>query len=506
MKKKTIFFTIISDILVLLSFFILFATRWARRNYPMQLNRTVYFVMTSDISGNDSGTVFSIITGFVLPSIVSFVLYKLVCVIKKTRTFLFSIVFFVISAFSSAFLLKAWRYPEIAKKVHAKPTASEFYEKNYIDPKSTKIVPPEKKRNVIVVFMESMESSYFDTEHGGVFEKTPIPHLQKLANDANNGEKNVWANGFVGGENLEGTSWTVAGLLSKLCAVPYFSPFETVSEKQGSSHKKTVCLPNAVCLTDILKEQGYTSIFSIGSEKQFENRDALFESHNITVHDIKWYKENGFIPKDYQVFWGFEDEKLYSIAKKELDALSQNEEPFFYGFLTVDTHFPKGYKCNLCQNNFDSQMFNVLQCADNQIFNFLEWAKSQKWYENTTIVLLGDHCYLNAPQNNFIAEKTCLPKKEAESKRRFLTIILNISDVVNYRQNTVQNNRYFSSFDIMPTILEAMGNKIASESNDVGIAFGRSLFSEMPTLLEKYGKATVEKETMKRTAEYERLK
>ena len=500
-RKKIIIYNIISDLLILLSAATAFAIRWARRNYPMNQNRTVYFVMTSDVSGHDSGTVLSIIKGFVLPAIFVFAAYRILLLflsrrgvnVKIRRICAVSGILCAGTFLTAIVIFKAWRYPLIACSVKAAPVYSEFYEENYIEPSSVTVTPPAKKRNLIVVFMESMESSYADVENGGVFEKTPVPYLQELAKT----HMNFSHNGNVGGGiNLEGTSWTVAGLLSKLTAVPYFAPFV---KKNG----KIVCLPNAVSLTDILSEQGYTSIFSIGSEKQFENRDAFFESHSIEVHDINWYKKNGFIPKDYQVFWGFEDVKLYEIAKKELEVLGSGEAPFCYQFLTVDTHFPYGFKCSSCTDDeFDHQMMNVLSCADRQLSDFLQWVQAQVWYENTTVVILGDHCYLSAPKNNFIEELSVLPPEQVEESRHFLNIIINPSGNLKNVPETVQKDRQFSSFDIMPTILEAMGNTLSED----GIALGRSLYRNVPTLVEEYGRNTVETETMRRTVQYEKLK
>ena len=54
----------------------------------------------------------------------------------------------------------------------------------------------------------------------------------------------------------------------------------------------------------------------------------------------------------------------------------------------------------------------------------------------------------------------------------------------------------------MPTILEAMGNTLSED----GIALGRSLYRNVPTLVEEYGRNTVETETMRRTVQYEKLK
>ena len=88
----------------------------------------------------------------------------------------------------------------------------------------------------------------------------------------------------------------------------------------------------------------------------------------------------------------------------ELENLSNQSKPFFFGMLTVDTHFPYGYVCDECKNELDSQMKNVVRCADNQVGKFLDWIQNQEWFSNTTVVILGDHAYLDAPLNNFITE------------------------------------------------------------------------------------------------------
>ena len=147
-------------------------------------------------------------------------------------------------------------------------------------------------------------------------------------------------------------------------------------------------------------------------------------------------------------------------------------------------------------------MMNVLYCADRQLSDFLQWVQAQVWYENTTVVILGDHCYLSAPKNNFIEELSVLPPEQVEESRHFLNIIINPSGNLKNVPETVQKNRQFSSFDIMPTILEAMGNTLSED----GIALGRSLYRNVPTLVEEYGRNTVETETMRRTVQYEKLK
>ncbi len=496
-KAKDFLLYFLADILFLFSSATAFSVRWARKNYPMQSFRNVYFVLSSDTSGHDSGTFFSALKGFLLPAAVLYIVYRIVLFIlkKKNITFSahnlakFSAAYMLASLSAGVVLLKLWNYPIFAKEVNEKPVSSQFYKENYVDPFTVKITAPKIKRNLILIFMESMESSYATVKDGGVFSEDIIPNLARTAKE----NINFSANNLIGGGfNLEGTSWTGAGLISKLTAVPYFNPF--IAE-----NGKVYCLRHALSLGDILKSQGYNLVFSMGSEKQFENRDAFLEGHGFDVHDIVWYKEQGFISKYYRVFWGFEDLKLYEAARLELTELAESDSPFCYGMLTVDTHFPYGYKCALCKDEFSHPMMNVLRCADYQVNEFINWCRRQSWFSDTTIVIMGDHCYLNAPENNFIAECTSLPKKQMEERRRFFNLIINPSPEIDIDAG---KNREFSSFDMFPTILECLGNQIEGGR----LALGQSLLSKNPTLVEKYGEKKVNKEIMKRSIEYERLR
>ena len=60
---------------------------------------------------------------------------------------------------------------------------TDFYEKYYVNPAKTKLDFPSQKRNLIYIFMESMESSYADQEDGGIMDDNYIPNLTKLAKE-----------------------------------------------------------------------------------------------------------------------------------------------------------------------------------------------------------------------------------------------------------------------------------------------------------------------------------
>lgn len=508
-----IILTIIIDCALCFAMASWFAIFWARKSYPMQLHNTVFFVLKSSTNNGDSTLALSMWRGFIAPGVITFFIYRALTIFimmrqekwwhKKILTikshYIFSAVYIILIALIAAVTFKAWKYPMLAYNLNKTPVESNFYNENYVTPHVT-LSKDSKRRNLVVIFMESMESTYFDTAHGGIFNETPIPRLQDLA------QKNInFHNGesLGGGVNIEGTSWTAAGMLSKLSGLPYYNPFIKVDGV-------TKCLRKATFLTDILSDNGYKCIFSMGSNKYFENRASLFEDHHTEIHDIDYYKNTGLIPSDYKVFWGFEDLKLYKAARKELFDLGQKSlkgTPFFFGMLTVDTHFPQGFVCENCGEEIPSepQMFRVLRCADNLVCDLIQWIGEQEWGSDTTIVIMGDHNYLNAPDNNFIAENSTLNKNDTEKARHFLDIIINPNKEIYNSELTIQaftRAHEFSSLDMMPSILTSMGYKV--ENDHAG--FGVSLFSDEKTLLEKYKRGTVEDALLKRTTQYDSLR
>ena len=52
---------------------------------------------------------------------------------------------------------------------------SPYIEDNFADPKKVKMTFPEKKRNLIHIYLESMENSYFSKELGGYMDTNLLP-------------------------------------------------------------------------------------------------------------------------------------------------------------------------------------------------------------------------------------------------------------------------------------------------------------------------------------------
>ena len=62
-------------------------------------------------------------------------------------------------------------------------SGDDFIGQNYVDPKSVKLTFPDKKRNVIYIYLESLEMTFADEKSGGAFDKNVIPELTELSKE-----------------------------------------------------------------------------------------------------------------------------------------------------------------------------------------------------------------------------------------------------------------------------------------------------------------------------------
>ena len=283
-----------------------------------------------------------------------------------------------------------WNELDVGEYLENQKTESHFIEENYANPHQIQIRFPEQKRNLIYIFMESMETTYASKDVGGGLDFNCIPELTQLAMENVN---------FSGTEQLggiyptDGSTWTMGAMVAQTSGLPLKLKLraENVSED-------IEVLPKAKTIGDILGEQGYHQEIMFGSEGEFAGREQYFEKHGgYEVLDYKYAAENGWLPSpDYRVWWGYEDEKLFEFAKVRLNELGNGQQPFNFTMLTVDTHFEDGYPCRLCQDLYGEQYANVMACSSRQIVEFVRWIQQQPFYENTTIVLVGDHLTMDS--------------------------------------------------------------------------------------------------------------
>jgi len=344
---------------------------------------------------------------------------------------------------------------------------TQIFEEEYIPPQDVVVEFPEEKRNLIYIFLETMENSYASIEYGGTQTKNLIPGMTEL--QLENINFSISDTRLNGAGITIGACHTSAAIIAQTAGVPVYG---------GEYYIEGKVLPGAYSIGQILEKEGYNQIFLLGSNGNFSCRAPYMIQHgNYEIHDYYYAIEQGWIPEDYRVFWGYEDKKLYEYAKNELLNLSQKEEPFNLTMLTVDTHFSDGYLCELCENTYeDNQYSNVISCADRQLTEFVNWVQEQDFYENTTIVICGDHT-----QEYGTTEKTV-----------YTTVI---NSAIPF---TGEKTRLYTSFDLYPTTLASLGAKIDGER----LGLGTNLFSGEDTLVEKYGLEYLNEELSKTSRYY----
>ena len=212
---------------------------------------------------------------------------------------------------------------------------SEFIRRHYVTPSESILSFPEQKRNLIYIFLESMENTYADPEAEGMITDCFIPELKTLAEQNLNFSHN---SGLGGALPYPGTTWTAAAMVAQTAGGPVKISLEADTYGADGSF-----LPGAVSIGQFLEEQGYTQVLLLGSDADFHGREAYFTEHGkYEILDTCSLKEAGRLPEDYEAWWGFEDEKLFSYAREELTRLAEDGEPFNLTMLTADTHFPDG--------------------------------------------------------------------------------------------------------------------------------------------------------------------
>lgn len=356
-------------------------------------------------------------------------------------------------------------------------TESDFIEDNYVNPDDVDIVFPEEKRNLIYIFLESTENTFSDTSVGGKITADFMPELTELKN---NNVSFSGKDGKGGAYAYVGTTWTAAAMFTQTAGINIKVPLNFDFYGRDGDF-----MPGIVTLGDILAREGYEQTLLVGSDANFAARKTYFTEHgNYNIIDVYSLIEEGKLPEGYWEWWGFEDQKVFAFAKEELTRLASLGKPFNFTTLTADSHFPDGYECAACPDEYEEQYSNVLRCQSKQVYEFVTWIQAQPFYENTTIVLSGDHLTMD-------------PEFLAGIDENYIRTTYNC--IINAPIEPVnETDREFGTFDMFPTTVAALGATI--EGNRLGL--GVNLFSAEKTLTEEYGFDYVEEKLNKRSDFY----
>ena len=469
-----------------LSVLLALSVRWMFATWTnLSMDELVYH-LTAPLDGTNTDMIWDYVRVCAVPTIlvIFFLILILIAWRKKEKVHLFRGIINLVALVGIIVMLGyTWTELGVGDYLKDQNTESKFIEDEYVDPTDVEVVFPEQKRNLIYIFLESMETTYSDVDDGGAFDENVIPELTEIAQT--NEDFSGADPKLNGGYSLAGTTWTMGAMFGQTSGLPL-----NISIDGNDMDTQDSFFPGVTTLGDILSDAGYTQTLLIGSEAQFGGRKLYFQEHgNYEMEDYSYAIENGLIPSDYKVWWGYEDQKLFEFAKEKLLQLSQGDEPFNLTMLTVDTHFEDGYVCEQCPTEYDTQYSNVMACSSRQVGEFLKWIQQQDFYENTTIVISGDHPTMDS---DYCAEID----QEGNYDRRVFTAYINAAA---YAQD--QQERTYSTFDNFPTTLAALGVQIDGDR----LGLGTNLFSGKQTLLEKFGKSKVNAELKKKSEFIEKL-
>ena len=471
MKKVSIgryIFGIFTAIIAVLAGFVVSLVFWVLRTWANLKADELIYQLNAPMQGTNKEMIMDAVKSCVPVMILCLAAVIVLFVLLRNKKIFWIVmpaVIIISLAAGAGVLNHAWNKLEVSEYLENKDKDTGFIDGNYISPSSVQLQFPEEKRNLIYIFLESMEVTYSDKENGGAFDVNYIPELTALAQEYEDFSGSDSA--LNGGYDMPSTTWTAAALFAQSSGLPL-----SISIEGNSMNTQDEFMPNVVMIGDILEDAGYNQMFLIGSNATFGGRRLMYSDHgNFTIHDWVYAGDSGRLPKGYFEWWGYRDSLLFEYAKEELQELASGDEPFNLTMLTVDTHFEDGFVCDLCGDEFgDNRYGNVIACSSRQVTEFVRWIQQQDFYENTTIVISGDHHTMDVDFCEDIDE---------DYVRRVYTAVINPAAEV----ADASVRRDFTTFDMFPTTLASIGVQI--QGNRLGL--GTNLFSDEPTLLETYG-------------------
>lgn len=459
--------TVLAVILPVLSTIIFFSLKWMFQTWNNLTMDELVYHLTAPLEGTNEEMIMEYLNVCVTPAILVLLLMLVILIAwrRKKRYYAAMGAGIVASiAIAGGSIYDAWTRLDVGGYMDNQGEYSTFIDDYYVDPIDVEITFPEEKRNLIYIFLESMEITYADKEDGGAFDENVIPELTEIAqeNEDFSGESDE----LNGGYSMPGATWTMGAMFAHTSGLPL-----NVSIGANDMDTQDTFFPGILTLGDILDKEGYSQTLLIGSDAVFGGRKLYFTEHgNYDIIDYTYAVQNGMIPEDYRVWWGYEDQKLFEFAKEKLLELSNQGDPFNLTMLTVDTHFEDGYTCELCPDTFGDNIYaNVMACSSIQVSEFIEWIQQQNFYENTTIVLVGDHPTMDS---NFCEDV------DDNYVRKVYTAYVNPAAEIQ-----ADERRDYTTFDSFPTILASLGANIGGDR----LGLGTNLFSSSQTLTERLG-------------------
>jgi len=305
-------------------------------------------------------------------------------------------------------------------------------------------------RDLVWVYLESLERGYLDPKR---FPRL-TPNLSAL---------DAQALSFTQIEQVEGTGWTIGGMVSSQCGVPLLDLADG-NALTGADR----FMSNARCLGDLLSQQGHRLQYIGGASLAFAGKGAFYRTHGFEAQGLDELKDK-LPPSTPKTGWGLYDDTLYDQAWLGLTTQTQQDSPLGLFMLTLDTHHPNGHASPACRDlpygDGRNPMLNAVHCADKLVGQFVTQLQQHPRLKDALVVISSDHLAMPNTATHLLDQ----------GPRRNLLMMLGTD------YPAQQIDRKGSTLDTGPTVLQRMGLPVPA------LGYGRDLLGSELTLVEQMG-------------------
>ncbi len=232
---------------------------------------------------------------------------------------------------------------------------------------------PDTTTNIIFIIWESFTEKAI---HVSIDNKEVTPQFNRLKK-----EGIYFSNVYASGDR---TNKGIPAILSGYPAMPN----TTIIHSPGKAEKLRV-------LSQLFKEKGYQTPFFYGGEPEFAN----IKSYLLHGGFDPIIGKNDFASKDMNSKWGAHDGV---VMKRVFDDLNKLKRPFFATWLTLTSHEPFEIPTSPVFNGNDNttKFLNSLHYTDQVVSDFINKCGQQPWWNNTVIIIIGDHGHVLPASDN----------------------------------------------------------------------------------------------------------
>lgn len=331
----------------------------------------------------------------------------------------------------------------------------DFTQQNYAQPDAKKFGIA-KGKNVIIIHLESFQQFLINYK---LNDKEVTPFLNSLYND-----KSTYSFANFFNQVGQGKTSDAENMLeTSTYGLPQGSLFSALGTDNTFEGAPAI----------LNQTQGYSTAVFHGNKGSFWNRDNVYKNLGYQYFfDASYYNTDANNLTEY----GLKDKLLFHDSVKYLERLQQ---PFYAKFITVSNHFP--FELDEQNTSFDkadtsdnsvNNYFVTAHYLDQAVEEFFNYLKKSGLYDNSVIVLYGDHYGISDSRNLKLAP---LLNKSADTWNSFddmqmqrVPFMIHIPGVTDGGVQT----QYGGEIDVLPTLLHLLG--INSQSY---LQFGTDLFS-----------------------------